>query len=99
MLVRIVKMGFYKQNIDVFLENFDVTKAKIRSFDGCSYLELYRDKKDPSIFFTYSYWESEAALENYRKSELFHAIWGKIKPLFSIRPEAWSVDKIEIVNS
>jgi len=94
MLVRIVKMGFYKQNIEVFLQNFEDTKTRIRAFEGCGFLELYRDKKDPTIFFTYSFWESEEALEMYRKSELFNTVWSKVKPLFSIRPEAWSVDKM-----
>lgn len=95
MLVRIVKMGFYKQNIKVFLQNFEDTKTRIRAFEGCILLELYRDKNDPSIFFTYSYWESDEAIEKYRKSELFNSVWSKVKPLFSIRPEAWSVDKLE----
>jgi len=94
MLVRIVKMGFYKQNIEVFLQNFEDTKTRIRAFEGCSFLELYRDIKEPGIFFTYSFWESEEALETYRKSELFNTVWSKVKPLFSIRPEAWSVDKM-----
>ena len=98
MLVRIVKMGFYKQNIEVFLQNFDDTKTRIRAFEGCSFLELYRDKKDPGIYFTYSHWESEEALEIYRKSELFNTVWSKVKPLFSIRPEAWSVDKMETLE-
>ena len=94
MLVRIVKMGFFKQNIEVFLQNFEDTKTRIRAFEGCSFLELYRDKNDPNIFFTYSFWESEEALETYRKSELFNTVWSKVKPLFNIRPEAWSVDKM-----
>lgn len=98
MLVRIVKMGFYKQNIEIFLENFNTNKSKIRAFEGCSFLELYRDKNDPNIFFTYSYWESENTLENYRKSELFNTVWSKVKPLFSIKPEAWSVDKLETLE-
>ena len=98
MLVRIVKMGFYKQNVEGFLQNFEDTKTNIRAFEGCEFLELYRDKNDPCIFFTYSYWESEAALENYKKSDLFNTIWGKVKPLFSIRPEAWSVDKMETLE-
>jgi len=98
MLVRIVKMGFYKQNIEVFLQNFEETKTRIRAFEGCQFLELYRDKNDISIFFTYSYWDSEDALENYRKSELFKSIWSKTKPLFSVRPEAWSVDKVETLD-
>ncbi|WP_298494799.1 antibiotic biosynthesis monooxygenase family protein [uncultured Algibacter sp.] len=98
MLVRIVKMGFYKQNIEIFLENFNTNKSKIRAFEGCSFLELYRDKNNPNIFFTYSYWESENTLENYRKSELFNTVWSKVKPLFSIKPEAWSVDKLETLE-
>ncbi|WP_295986118.1 antibiotic biosynthesis monooxygenase family protein [uncultured Algibacter sp.] len=98
MLVRIVKMGFYKQNIEVFLQNFEATKTRIRAFEGCDFLELYRDKKDPSIFFTYSFWDSEEALETYRQSELFNTVWSKVKPLFSIRPEAWSVDKMETLE-
>ena len=98
MLVRIVKMGFYKQNIEVFLQNFEATKTRIRAFEGCHFLELYRDKKDPCIFFTYSFWDSEEALETYRQSELFNTVWSKVKPLFSIRPEAWSVDKMETLE-
>lgn len=98
MLVRIVKMGFYKQNIEIFKENFDESKAKIRAFEGCTFLELYRDKNDPSIFFTYSHWESEEALENYRKSDVFNNVWSKTKPLFSIRPEAWSVERLETLE-
>lgn len=95
MLVRIVKMGFHKQNIDVFLKHFDANKTKIRGFKGCSLLELYRDKNDPTIFFTYSYWKTEKDLELYRKSDIFINVWSKTKPLFSIKPEAWSVDKLD----
>jgi len=82
----------------VFLQNFEATKTRIRAFEGCHFLELYRDKKDPSIFFTYSFWDSEEALETYRNSELFNTVWSKVKPLFSIRPEAWSVDKMETLE-
>ena len=91
-------MGFYKQNVDIFLQNFEDTKTRIRAFEGCSFLELYRDKNNPGVFFTYSYWDSEEALETYRKSKLFNSVWNKTKPLFSIRPEAWSVDKMETLK-
>jgi quinol monooxygenase YgiN len=91
-------MEFYKQNVEGFLQNFEHTKSKIKAFKGCLLLELYRDKSNPTVFFTYSYWDSEEALEDYRKSELFHMVWSKIKPLFSTRPEAWSVDKLETLE-
>lgn len=95
MFVRIVKMGFYKRNIETFLANFDDNKHQIRSFKGCRFLELYRDKNDPTIFFTYSHWETEEDLEKYRKSELFNTVWSKTKPLFSKSAKAWSVEKLE----
>ncbi|MFH4965539.1 antibiotic biosynthesis monooxygenase family protein [Gaetbulibacter sp. M235] len=94
MFVRIVKMSFLEEHINAFLTNFDENKNKIRNFKGCSLLELYRDKNNPNIFFTYSYWESESNLENYRQSDLFKSVWSKTKPFFNAKPEAWSVDKI-----
>lgn len=95
MLVRIVKMGFDEAHIETFLTHFNENKTKIRSFEGCQFLELYRDKTDLTIFFTYSYWESEAHLEAYRNSDLFKSVWAKTKPLFNRPAEAWSVDKLE----
>ncbi|EGV42325.1 antibiotic biosynthesis monooxygenase [Bizionia argentinensis JUB59] len=95
MLVRIVKLGFEDQHIKTFLENFETNKKAIRNFEGCEFLELYRDKNNINIFFTYSYWKTESDLENYRHSDLFKEIWSVTKPLFNMKPEAWSVDKLE----
>ncbi|MFD1015352.1 putative quinol monooxygenase [Winogradskyella rapida] len=94
MLVRIVKMSFEPSNIEEFLTNFDQVKDKIRHFEGCNFLELYRDQQQPHIFFTYSYWDSETHLNQYRHSDLFKGVWSKTKPLFNAKPEAWSVDKV-----
>lgn len=95
MLVRIVKMSFHENNRNVFLENFNKHKEKIRNFEGCRLLELYQDKNDPSIYFSYSYWESENHLEMYRNSTFFKEIWNFTKTLFNNKPDAWSVTKIE----
>ena len=95
MLVRIVKMSFDPSRITDFLSNFEANKKKIRHFDGCQFLELYRDRNDDNIFFTYSYWESSEHLEQYRHSELFKTVWTYTKSLFNDKPQAWSVDKIE----
>lgn len=94
MLVRIVKLSFAKENIPAFLENFEQIKEKIRNAPGNRFLELYQDKDNPEIFFTYSYWDSEEDLENYRKSELFNGVWSFTKQLFNAKPEAWSVEKL-----
>ena len=87
-------MSFKKDKIDEFLSNFNKNKDKIKSSKGCNFLELYRDKTDPTIFFTYSYWESDLDLENYRNSELFKNVWSITKQLFEDKPEAWSMNKI-----
>lgn len=94
MIVRIVKMTFEASETEAFQELFQRNKEKIRGFEGCEFLELYRDKNDRNIFFTYSYWQDEAALENYRVSPLFKEVWSETKKLFSAKPEAWSVDKV-----
>ncbi len=93
-MVRIVKMSFEPSKIDTFLANFDAKKHHIRNFEGCTFLELYRDKEKTNVFFTYSFWNSEADLENYRHSDLFKTVWAETKVLFDGKPEAWSVDKI-----
>lgn len=94
MFVRIVKMSFHEKNIPAFLENFELIKEKIRNAPGNRFLELYQDKNNKNIFFTYSYWETEEDLENYRKSALFDGVWTFTKKLFNDKPEAWSVDKL-----
>lgn len=93
MFVRIVKMEFNKEKTEEFLANFNAKKEQIRNSKGCQLLELYRDKDNPTIFFTYSYWETEQDLENYRNSDLFKTVWAQTKILFNQKPEAWSVDK------
>jgi len=95
MFIRIVKMSFENDKIDFFLKNFNSNKEKIRNFEGCNSLKLLRDKNNPNIFFTYSYWQSEKYLEAYKNSELFKSVWGKTKILFNNKPEAWSVDIVE----
>lgn len=94
MFVRIVKLSFHQENIPTFLENFESIKDRIRSAPGNKLLELYQDKNNKSIFFTYSYWETEADLENYRNSAFFDEVWTFTKKLFNNKPEAWSVDKV-----
>ena len=95
MFIRIVKMSFEASKIELFLENFNTNKEKIRNFNGCNFLQLLRDKNNSTIFFTYSYWESEEKLEAYRNSELFKTVWAKTTILFNNKPMAWSVDSIE----
>ncbi len=88
-------MGFAPDQIDAFLENFEQHRDKIRNFEGCSHLSLLRDIHKTHQFFTYSYWESEVHLNNYRNSSLFKDVWSNTKNKFNQKPEAWSVEQVQ----
>lgn len=94
MFKRIVKLEFQENNVADFLADFEQVKDRIRAFPGCQSLELLQDKTDQTVFFTYSVWESEHALEKYKDSELFGEIWPKTKKMFRSKAVAWSVDSI-----
>ncbi len=93
-MIRIVKMTFEEEHCDNFLAHFETIKHKISGMPGCNGLRLHRDQTDPTIFFTYSDWNTDADLQFYRKSELFLKTWRIVKAWFSHRAEAWSVDTI-----
>ena len=90
-LIRIVKMTFKEDQVESFSHIFEERKERIASFPGCNSLELLQAG---NIFFTYSKWDDASALEKYRNSELFNSTWDMVKPLFSAKPEAWSVNKV-----
>lgn len=97
MLKRIVKLTFRESEIERFKKIFEDKKERIRAFEGCHHLELWQSRTDPRIFFTYSYWDSEKELNLYRHSDLFKATWKDTKALFDGKPEAWSVDSLELL--
>ncbi len=92
-LIRVVRMTFRPEEAPAFLENFEAHKSLIRNFPGCQHLELWQDQNQKNIFVTYSHWESEMALNQYRDSELFKSVWSFTKTLFSEKPQAWSTKK------
>ena len=92
MLTRIVKMKFKEKHLDDFFLFFNQVNKKISCFEGCKGMRLIQDINDPTIIFTYSEWENEKALNNYRNSKLFLLVWPKVKPLFSEKTQAWSLN-------
>ena len=98
MIKRFVKLTFQLEKVPEFLALFEATKDRIRSVPGCLHLELLREAGREDVFFTCSYWESEAALNAYRDSELFKDTWSLTKALFRDRAEAWSVEVVSEVR-
>ncbi len=91
-------MTFQAEHAAEFLDLFNRSKHQIRLFPGCQHLELLQDVGAPHIFYTYSYWENETALEKYRQSDLFKQVWSETKALFADKPQAFSVIRKEIVQ-
>ena len=88
MITRIVKMNFRPEEVENFLTIFHQSKDKIRHMPGCKHLELWNSQSDASIYYTYSIWDSEDDLNNYRDSELFQSVWPATKTLFASKAEA-----------
>ncbi|MEM9821330.1 MAG: antibiotic biosynthesis monooxygenase family protein [Bacteroidota bacterium] len=99
MIKRIVKLTFAIEKVPQFLAIFEQSRLNIRRFPGCNYLEVWRDKDQPNVFFTYSFWENEAALDKYRHSALFRETWQQTKKLFADKPMAWTVEMQDIVRA
>lgn len=98
MLIRFVRMTFQEDRLTDFLFIFDASKAQIRAFPGCRYLELIRDLDQPNVRMTHSRWESPEALEAYRQSDLFRTTWAATKVLFADKPMAFSTETVEVVG-
>ena len=91
MLIRIVRMTFKEEEVENFLAMFESKKQLIRHFPGCTHLELQKDYNNPCVFATYSIWNDESDLNNYRNSELFVEVWAETKAKFAAKPIAFSL--------
>lgn len=91
MIRRLVKMTVPPERAGEFERLYAEVRERVLSAPGCRKLELYRDLRDSGIFFTWSLWDDEQAVETYRKSEIYRSVWPRLKALFASKAEAWSV--------
>ena len=92
MITRLVKLSIHPDSASTFEAIFYRTKALIENFEGCQQTNLFKVSGRESQYFTISYWSSKESLENYRASELFKNVWSTVKPLFSSKAEAWTLE-------
>lgn len=95
MITRIVKLTLNPEKTDYFFKEMLSYQSKIRVQPGCTYLEFFKDIKNNGVIFTYSNWDSEQDLNNYRNTELFDTAWTLAKQLFIAKPEAWSIESVK----
>ncbi|MDG2369061.1 MAG: antibiotic biosynthesis monooxygenase [Flavobacteriales bacterium] len=98
MIIRIVKLNIKPSEIKNFKDIFNLNKNKILGFKGCIDVNLLQEKRNESIFFTYSKWESLNSIEDYRNSDIFKSIWSSVKPFFNEKAQAWSLDQINHIQ-
>ena len=91
MLRRIVRLEFDPQRVSEFAQFFAENRTTIASFPGCLSLDLYRDATLENVYYTFSLWENEAALEAYRHSDTFRLLWSFAKERFAGKPQAFSL--------
>lgn len=84
-------MEFKADKINTFISFIEKNKNKIAKSKGCISLEILQDINNKNIFFTYSSWEKEEDLNQYRNSPLFKEVWSITKTYFNNKPLAWSV--------
>jgi len=94
MITRIVKLAIDPRSKEgaSFRRLFIESKKHIEGQAGCHRVVLLEAQ---SYFFTHSTWDSEEALDSYRKSDLFGDVWPRTKALFYDKPEAWTCLEIE----
>ncbi len=90
MIKRIVKLEIQADKAADFQNIFEESKMKILAREGCFHVELLRCVSPDNIFFTFSLWETEDALNAYRRSEMFGQVWPMTKALLAKPAEAWS---------
>ncbi len=100
MIVRLVCMKVKREKLDEFRAIYESVCDRIRSFPGCTFLQLLLDTDGEGNLYTISHWRSEKDLEAYRHSPFFQGVWDRLKPLFRDKPWAQSttllIDSAEI---
>ena len=81
---------------EAFSKLFRKSEAAIVAQPGCRSLELLHATGDPDLVFTFSRWENEEALQEYRASGLFLSTWTEVKKLFSDKAEAWTLAESQL---
>jgi len=94
MIIRIVKLTMREEEVDTFITYFATVCDTIRHQQGCNLLQAWHDINQPTVFFTYSLWDSEEDLNRYRDSAFFVQFWKTVKQWFGAKAEVWSFDKI-----
>ena len=94
MITRIVRLPIDPEKMDEFMSIFERIKNEINDQPGCRSLRIFKQQDDSGALFTYSTWDNESDLHNYRNSELFKSTWPAVKLLFTEKAQAWTLSEL-----
>ncbi len=98
MITRIVELQIQAEQIGAAKKLLEDVAPKVRNMPGCRRLEIMFDIHRKGRVTTYSYWESETNLNEYRDSDVFLVFWKAIKPMFSEKARAWSSEHFIVLE-
>ncbi len=90
MIVRIVHMFFRPHALEQLMPLIHRQLRNVMSHPGCLAVKLFRDTSDPDHLCTFSIWEDQEALDDYRQSDHFIEVWSTLKSHFAKPPQAYS---------
>jgi quinol monooxygenase YgiN len=90
MIIRLVCMKIKPEKLEEFRAIYESVCDRIRTFPGCTFLQLLLDADGECNLYTISHWQSVEHLDAYRHSAFFQGVWERLKPLFRDRPWAQS---------
>ncbi len=94
MILRVVKMELIEKKVELFelfMKNLKDEKLKQ---EGCLHHDIFCDKDNSLIYFSYTIWATEKYLKKYKKTELFKEVTRTIRTLCFKEPIAWTVENV-----
>lgn len=93
MITRIIKLAT-KDTPEDFMEYMNEVIPEFSAMEGCQQVEVLRGKINEHIFFIYTIWKNNTALNKFRHSEFNQVFWNKLMEMSESRPQVWSVENI-----
>ncbi len=94
MILRVVKMKVDLRKIDafkLFMDNLHDEKLRLA---GCLHFDYFNERQNPSIYYSYTIWEHEKYLKQYKKTEFSKEVLQTLRDLCVEEPQAWTIQNV-----
>ncbi len=94
MILRVVKLKVDPRKMEafqLFMENLHDEKLRL---NGCLHFDFFNERQNPNIFYSYTIWEHEKFLKQYKKTDLFKEVVQTLRELCIDEPQAWTIQNV-----